>query len=173
MQFEPHPIELERVEPFPGESISHFLGRFERANVWTTYQIGRVTGIKAGVSRWKNLYLSPLYPTTQELEVLAEIVEVSSERLTEMLPPSMQAMKSPKMICLCAACYVDTPCHLIEWQFKGVNACDQHSLYLLKKCPKCKKFFDVPAEWEDGSCCNCSMPFSEMVANQGKARKAR
>jgi hypothetical protein len=58
MQIEPHTIELERVEPFPGESISHFLGRFERANVWTTYQIGRVTGIKAGVSRWKKLYLS-------------------------------------------------------------------------------------------------------------------
>lgn len=27
---ESHEIELDRVEPLPGESISHFLGRFER-----------------------------------------------------------------------------------------------------------------------------------------------
>ncbi|WP_373545955.1 hypothetical protein [Chamaesiphon sp.] len=168
-----HEIKLERVEPYPGESISHFLGRFERANVWTTYQIGRVTGIKAGVSRWKKLYLKPLFPTNRELEVLGEIVEVSADRLAQMLPSSDQAMKPPKTVCLCAACYIDTPCHLIEWQFKGVNACDRHGLYLLSKCPKCKKSFNVPAEWEEGACSRCGKSFSQMVVHQGRAKKAK
>lgn len=168
-----HEIKLERVEPYPGESISHFLGRFERANVWTTYQIGRVTGIKAGVSRWKKLYLRPLFPTRQELEVLAEIVEVSVDRLTEMLPFPTQGMKPPKTICLCAACYIDIPCHLIEWQFREVNVCDRHGLYLLSKCPKCKKAFSVPAEWEEGICSHCGKAFSEMVVHQGQAKKTR
>ncbi|MBW4420723.1 MAG: TniQ family protein [Myxacorys californica WJT36-NPBG1] len=174
MQFEAHQIELERVEPFPGESISHFLGRFERANVWTTYQIGRVTGIKAGVSRWKKLYLSPLFPTRQELEVLAEIVEVNADRLAEMLPPPTQAMKPPKSICLCAACYAKTPCHLIKWQYKEVTACDLHGLYLLKKCPKCKTPFDTPADWDSESCTksSCCASFAEMVVYQGKAKKS-
>ena len=168
-----HEIKLERVEPYPGESISHFLGRFERANVWTTYQIGRVTGIKAGVSRWKKLYLKPLFPTSQELELLAEIVEVSADRLAQMLPSSDQAMKPPKTVCLCAACYIDTPCHLIEWQFKGVNACDRHGLFLLSKCPKCKKSFNVPAEWEEGACSRRGKSFSQMVVHQGRAKKAK
>lgn len=173
MQFEAHEIKLERVEPFSGESISHFLGRFERANVWTTYQIGRVTGIKAGVSRWKKLYLHPLFPSKQELEVLSKIIEISAERLAEMLPVPTQAIKPPETICLCAACYTETPCHLINWQFKGVVVCDRHSLYLLSKCPKCKKTFSVPAEWEEGTCSHCGKPFSEMVKHQGRAKKAR
>ena len=149
------------------------MGRFERANVWTTYQIGRVTGIKAGVSRWKKLYLSPLFPTKQELEVLAELVEVSADRLAEMLPSQTQAMKPPGTICLCAACYLEMPCHLIQWQFKGVNLCDRHRLYLLSKCPKCKKTFSAPAEWEEDICFHCGKSFFEMVVHQGRAKKAK
>lgn len=170
MQFESHPIELEQVEPISGESISHFLGRFERANVWTTYQIGRVTGIKAGVSRWKKLYLSP-FPTRQELEALAEIVGVSADRLAEMLPPPTQSMKPPGTICLCATCYTEVSCHLIKWQFKGVIACDRHKVHLLKQCPKCRKPFEIPALWEDGACSRCSTPFTEMVRSQGGSKK--
>jgi hypothetical protein len=166
-----HEIKLEKVEPYPGESISHFLGRFERANVWTTYQIGRATGIKAGVSRWKKLYLKPLFPTKQELEMLAEVVEISADRLAQMLPSPDQALKPPKTICLCAACYVESPCHLIKWQLKGVNACDRHGLYLLSKCPQCKKTFSVPAEWEEGACFNCGKLFSGMISHQGRAKK--
>ncbi len=167
-----HKIKLERVEPFPGESISHFLGRFERANVWTTYQIGRVTGIKAGVSRWKKFYLNP-FPTRQELEVLAEIVEISTDRLAEMLPSPAQAMKPPDTICLCAACYAETPYHQIQWQFKEVNACDRHGLYLLSKCPKCRKAFSAPAEWEEAACSRCSKSFFEMIVHQGRAKNVK
>jgi hypothetical protein len=158
------------VAPFSGESISHFLGRFERANVWTTYQIGRASEIPGGVSRWKKLFLNPP-PTREELEALAAVVEVSADRLAEMLPPSGQAMKPPRPIWLCAACYVETPCHLVEWQFKGVTACYRHKLRLLEKCPKCKKTFVIPALWEDGACSRCSTPFAEMVRCQGGSKK--
>jgi len=173
MKFEPHEVVLERVKPFPEESISHFLGRFERANVWTTYQIGRASGVKAGVSRWKKLCLHPLFPNRQELEALAKIVGVSADRLTEMLPDPSQSMKPPKTICLCAACYVETPCHLIKWQLQEVTACDRHGLYLLSKCPKCKKPFSVPAEWEDGACSHCGKLFFEMITHQGQAKKIK
>ena len=160
---------LEVVHPFPGESISSFLGRFERANVWTTYQIGRVSGIGAGVSRWKNLYLNP-FPKREELEALANVVEVSADRLAEMLPPLGEALK-PRPIRLCAACYAEVPTHLIKWQFQSVTACDRHNLHLLQKCPKCKKPFDVPATWEDGTCQKCATLFAEMVKHKGASRK--
>jgi hypothetical protein len=155
---------LEVVNPFPGESISSFLGRFERANVWTTYQIGRVSGLGAVVSRWKKLYLNP-FPKREELEALANVVEVSADRLAEMLPPLGKTMK-PRPIQLCAACYAESPCHRIEWQFKDAYKCDRHHLRLLLKCTNCKTPFPIPALWVEGECLRCSLPFATMARRQ-------
>jgi hypothetical protein len=155
---------LEVVNPFPGESISSFLGRFERANVWTTYQIGRVSGLGAVVSRWKKLYLNP-FPKREELEALANVVEVSADRLAEMLPPLGKTMK-PRPIQLCAACYAESPCHRIEWQFKDAYKCDRHHLRLLLKCTNCKTPFPIPGLWVEGECLRCSLPFATMARRQ-------
>lgn len=75
------------VEPLEGESISHFLGRFRRQNYLTTAQLGKLTGLGAVISRWEKFYLNP-FPTQQELEALAAVVEVDADKLTEMLPSS-------------------------------------------------------------------------------------
>jgi hypothetical protein len=155
---------LEVVHPFPGESISSFLGRFERANVWTTYQIGRVSGLGAVVSRWKNLYLNP-FPTREELEALAKVVEVSADKLAEMLPPKGVTMK-PRPILLCAACYTEDPYHRIEWQFKERRGCDRHQLRLLAKCTNCETPFLIPALWVQGECPHCFLPFATMAKRQ-------
>ena len=160
---------LEVVNPFPGESISSFLGRFERANVWTTYQIGRVSGLGAVVSRWKNLYLNP-FPTREELEALAKVVEVSADKLAEMLPPLGKTMK-PRPILLCAVCYAENPYHRIEWQFKERSGCDCHQLRLLGKCINCETPFPIPALWVQGECPHCFLPFARMAKRQ-KSRRA-
>jgi hypothetical protein len=47
------------VEPFPGESLSHFLGRFRRKNYLKPAQLGKLTGLGAAISRWEKLYLNP------------------------------------------------------------------------------------------------------------------
>lgn len=159
------------VTPFPGESISHFLGRFERANQWSAYQIGRVTKMGAVISRWKKLYFNP-FPSQKELEMLAKVVEISAEELRLLLPSQIVTLQ-PRPIKLCAACYVETPCHLIKWQFKGFTACNRHRLRLLEKCPKCKKLFEIPALWEEGGCSRCLTSFAEMVRAQGPSRKCR
>lgn len=158
------------VTPFPRESISHFLGRFERANQWSTYQIGRVTGMGAVVSRWKNLYFNPSFPSQEELEVLAKVVEVDVNTLQSMFSGKGITLQ-PRPIRLCAACYIEEPYHRIGWQFKSVTACDRHKLHLLQKCPKCRKPFEIPALWEDGACSRCSTPFAEMVRSQGGSKK--
>lgn len=53
------------VEPFTGESISHFLGRFERANLLTGNQIGKEAGIGAVVTRWRRLFSQPISKRTR------------------------------------------------------------------------------------------------------------
>lgn len=159
---------IDVVTPFPDESISHFLGRFERANQWSAYQIGRVTKTGAVISRWKKLYFNP-FPSQKELEMLAKVVEVSVEELRLLLPSQTDTLQ-PRPIKLCAACYVETPCHLIKWQFKGFTACDRHRLRLLEKCPKCRKPFEIPALWEEGICSRCLTPFAEMVRSQGPSK---
>ncbi|WP_072033661.1 hypothetical protein [Aphanizomenon flos-aquae] len=67
---------------------------------------------------------------------------------------------------LCAACYVESPCHRIEWQFKVTQGCQHHSLSLLSECPNCGARFKVPALWVDGWCHRCFLPFGEMIEHQ-------
>ncbi|MEJ6482715.1 TniQ family protein [Nostoc punctiforme UO1] len=152
------------VEPLPGESISHFLGRFERANLLTGYQVGKEARIGAVVSRWKKLYLNP-FPTQQELEALAQVVEVQVDKLLEMLPPKGMTMK-PRPIRSCGACYGEVPYHRIEWQFKDKMKCDRHQLGLLTKCTNCQTPFVIPADWVEGKCSHCSLPFAKMAKRQ-------
>ncbi|MEH2184514.1 TniQ family protein [Nostoc sp.] len=155
---------INTVEPLPGESISHFLGRFERANLLTGYQIGKEAGVGAIVTRWKKLYLNP-FPTQQELEALAKFIEVEVEKLTETLPSKSITMK-PRPIKLCAACYGEQPYHRIEWQFKEKMKCDRHQLRLLTKCTNCETPFPIPADWVQGECPHCFLPFATMAKRQ-------
>lgn len=152
---------LFRVEPFEGESISHFLGRFRRANELTPSGLAKAAGLGGAIARWEKFRFNPP-PSRQQLEALAVVVGVEADRLVQMLPPAGVGMKmEPNR--LCAACYAESPCHKIEWQFKTMQGCDRHKLTLLSECPNCGARFKVPALWADGWCRRCFFPFVDMV----------
>lgn len=48
---------LFEFEPLPGESLSHFLGRFRRPNHLTPSSLGQLAGIGAVVARWERFVL--------------------------------------------------------------------------------------------------------------------
>lgn len=123
-----------------------------------------MAGIGAVIARWERFHFNPR-PSQQELEAIASVVEVDAERLAEMLPPVGVSMQHER-IRLCGACYAETPCHQIKWQFKETAGCDRHHLRLLSKCPKCEARFKIPALWEFGVCHRCTTPFAEMVNYQ-------
>ena len=164
METPPIPPWIFPVEPHDGESLSHFLGRFRRANYATTSQLGQKTGLGGAIARWEKFYLNP-FPTQQQLEALAAVVRVGAERLRLMLPPQGVGMKH-EPIRLCASCYAEEPSHRIEWQFKETRGCDRHQLRLLSECPTCGARFSVPALWVEGSCQRCSTSFSAMAMHQ-------
>lgn len=152
------------VEPLEGESISHYLGRFRRANELSSTQLGKISGLGAVIGRWEKFRFNPP-PDREQLEALAKVIGVEGNRLAQMLPPQGTGMKlSP--IRLCAACYVENLCHQIEWQFKKSDRCHKHELRLLSECPNCKTRFQIPALWVDGCCTRCFLPFVEMVKSQ-------
>ncbi|MEO1433369.1 MAG: TniQ family protein [Cyanobacteria bacterium J06633_8] len=155
------------IEPFPGESISHFLGRFERANLLTGYQIGKEAGIGSVVTRWRKLFLNP-FPSQKEIEALADVTEIDAIKISMMLPPKSMTMK-PRPIRLCAACYAESPYHRIEWQLKDLMKCRHHQLRLLTKCTNCLKPFPIPADWINGECRHCGLQFARMVKVQERA----
>ena len=155
---------LFQIEPYEGESLSHFLGRFRQQNHLTPSGLGQLAGIGAVVARWERFHLNPP-PSRKEFEALAKVVGVSAERLTEMLPPKGVGMQWTP-IRLCGACYGEAPCHRMEWQYKSIWKCDRHQLKLLSKCPQCEAPFKMPAVWEDGVCYRCQTPFAEMSVHQ-------
>lgn len=155
---------LFQIEPLQGESLSHFLGRFRRANDLTPTGLGKATGLGGAIARWEKFRFNPP-PSRQQLEALAKVVEVDADRLAQMLPPAGVRMKL-EPIRLCAACYVESAYHKIEWQLKITQGCDRHKLSLLSECPNCGVRFKIPALWIDSWCSRCFLPFSEMAEYQ-------
>jgi len=84
METPPIPPWIFPVEPHDGESLSHFLGRFRRANYAITSQLGQKTRLGGTIARWERFYLNP-FPT-QQLEALSAVVRVDAEQLRLMLP---------------------------------------------------------------------------------------
>ncbi|QMS89609.1 TniQ family protein [Nostoc edaphicum CCNP1411] len=155
---------LFRVQPYQGESLSHFLGRFRQANDLTPTGLGKAAGLGGAIARWEKFRFNPP-PSRQQLEALATVVGVEADRLTQMLPPAEVGMKL-EPIRLCAACYTESPCHKIEWQLKLKQGCDRHQLSLLSECPNCGARFKLPALWVDGWCQRCFLTFAEMAEFQ-------
>lgn len=155
---------LFQVEPLESESLSHFLGRFRRANDLTPTGLGKVAGLGGAIARWEKFRFNPP-PIRQQLEALAVVVRVGADRLSQMLPPAVVGMKL-EPIRLCAACYALMPYHRMEWQFKTTAGCDRHQLRLLSECPSCGARFKIPALWVEGACQRCFIPFAEMAKYQ-------
>jgi hypothetical protein len=155
------------VEPYDEESLSHFLGRVRLKNHLTANGLGRMAGIGAVIARWERFHLNP-YPTETQFEALGEVLGVSPERFWGMLPMKGEGMQC-EPIRLCGACYGESPCHRIEWQYKSVWKCDHHNLKLLSKCPNCEAKFKIPALWEHGCCSRCHIPFEQMLDFQKMA----
>ncbi len=157
------------LEPYEGESISHYLGRLRRLeanSLPSAYSLGNLVELGATLARWEKLYFNP-FPSHDELKALGQLIRVDPNRLSEMLPPLGKTMQ-PRPIRLCGACYVQMPYHRIEWQFKSKEQrrCDRHQLRLLFKCPQCKRQFPIPALWVEGACQNCSLSFAKMAKYQ-------
>jgi transcriptional regulator with XRE-family HTH domain len=155
---------LFRVEPFDGESLSHFLGTFRRTNDLTPSGLGKAAGLGSAVARWEKFRFNPP-PSHQQLEKLAAVIGVDVNRLLEMLPPVGVGMKL-EPIRLCGACYRESPCHKIEWQFEVTQGCGRHKLRLLSECPNCGARFKIPALWVDGWCHRCFTTFADMAERQ-------
>ena len=155
------------VEPYEGESISHYLGRlrrFKANSLPSAHSLGKLAGLGAIVGRWEKLYFNP-FPSYAELEALGKLIRVDATRLAEMLPPKGVTMK-PRPIRLCGACYGESPCHRLEWQYKDAYKCDRHRLRLLTKCTNCETVFPIPALWVKGECPHCCLPFETMARRQ-------
>jgi hypothetical protein len=155
---------LFQIEPLQGESLSHFLGRFRRANDLTPTGLGKATGLGGAIARWEKFRFNPP-PSPQQLAVLAVVVGVDVNRLKQMLPPVGVGMKMEPTR-LCAACYVESPCHKIEWQLKVTQGCANHNLTLLSECPNCGARFKHPALWVNPWCHRCLFGFTDMVKYQ-------
>jgi hypothetical protein len=167
MKEEENELWLTKVEPFEGESISHFLGRFRRAkgNRFSAPSgLGEVAGLGAVLARWEKFYFSP-FPTQQELEKLAKVVMLDADRLREMFPFECMVTQI-KPIMLCAICYQEAPYHRLKWQDKNKRGCDRHNVRLLSKCINCGTLFSIPSMWLNGKCDRCHLPFVNMIKQQ-------
>ncbi len=155
------------LQPFEGESVSHYFGRFRRqpaVSIPKPSQLSQLAGIGPALFRWEQFYFNPP-PTRKELEALAQLVSLDPKQLEEMFPPASERTLYRSMR-LCAACYLEAPYHRKEWQFQSLEGCEKHRLRFLSRCPGCDTKIALPRDWSQGICLNCGMRFASMVKYQ-------
>jgi hypothetical protein len=157
---------LFKVDPYKGESLSHFLGRLRRLNYLSPSALGKLTRLGGAISRWEKFHHNP-FPSEQELQALGNLAGYSSGQLREMLPSSVER-KNCNTIRLCSACYGDSPYHRLEWQYQSKWKCERHNLNLLSSCPQCSRKFSIPSLWQSGCCEKCRIPFRGMKQKSPK-----
>ena len=159
-----------RVVPVPGESFGHFMGRFRRANQLSHRAVAEHLGVRVS---WVEDWERPSRrrnPTELQRIALSKLVEIEPRQLARMLPPTRLHLQTR----LCAACYGETPVHLVNWQREGRGVCDRHALRLLSACPICGAGFRLPALWKDERCEQCELGFAQMgVYQQSSQRQGR
>lgn len=162
------------LEPFEGESISHYFGRFRRQKIIsasTPSRLGKAAGIGTALSRWEKFHFNPR-PTQKELEAMSKLIGVEVSKLEALCPPKGEAMVH-RSTRLCAVCYREAPYHRIHWQFQATEYCEKHELPLISRCPACDEKFPLPSEWKEGNCQRCGMKFTSMKKRQIIAKEKR
>lgn len=156
------------LQPFEGESISHYLGRYRRqpiVSVSSPISFGLSTGCGSIFYRWEHLYFNPR-PTVEEISLVCSVIGLREEELKKMLPASDESVLI-QPIRLCALCYVNHPWHLMEWQYKSRASCMLHGVELMSLCPGCQKKFVLPCFWTEWMVCDrCGYGFRRMYRRQ-------
>ena len=166
-----HPSESERppwyLEPFEGESVNHYFGRFRRqpaVSVAKPTSLSRLAKVGPVLFKWEHFYFNPP-PKRTEIEAIGKLINLEVEKLVAMFPPSGGRIvyRSTRF---CAACYREAPYHRMMWQFQSVAGCEKHRLRLLSRCPGCNTKISLPNEWEEGVCKQGGMKFMSMMKRQ-------
>ncbi len=151
------------LEPYQGESISHYLGRWmnqEVVSISSSSSLSQQLRLGKTLWRWERFYFNPP-PSEDELEILGNILELSQVQLRELFPPVEEPIKC-QPIRLCGLCYAEKPYHRMEWQYQSQFNCSKHGVKLLTKCPSCRQRFAIPSHWVEGRCQRCDMAFKRM-----------
>lgn len=151
-----------RVRAYKGESFGHYLGRFRRANCLSRQGLAQLVGVSGGMVSYWETPSRRLIPTLEQLTTLSQLLGITVEQLSQMLPTDRGVVHLRTR--LCATCYGQVPTHQKVWQQAGVDVCKLHRHPLLTGCPACGTDFRLPALWSDGWCEYCWLPFREMGA---------
>ena len=151
---------LFRVDPHPGESFGHFLGRFRRANRLSSKHLSAMLEVNSHVVDYWETPSRRRRPNKAELKQLSGLTGVAPAEFGKMWPRKGTLLYLPTR--LCPHCYAKEPWHRLAWQKENAPKCDRHRLKLLQACPGCGSAFRLPCEWERGECDLCRMPFGEM-----------
>lgn len=98
-----------QIQPYQGESISHYLGRVRRADAVSASSasgLSKALGLGIALARWEKFRFNP-YPSRVELEALDELVRLGVDRLIELFPPEDEPIRL-QPIRFCPACYVES-----------------------------------------------------------------
>lgn len=155
------------LEPYDGESVSHYFGRFRRqeiVSVSSPASLSRAAKLGPALSRWEKFRFNPR-PNPKELEAIGKLIGLDADRLAAMFPPLGVAIvhRSTRM---CGLCYKEADYHRVEWQFKSTEGCNKHRLRLISRCPACDEKIAQPFEWIEGQCQRCGMKFTSMAKRQ-------
>lgn len=157
------------IEPYEGESVSHYFGRLKRAEIFSInrkFLLSKTMGLGYVLPYWERFLFNPR-PNHRHFQKISRFTGLTIDKV-EALFPAQDANTVHRSTRMCCACYREAPYHRMEWQYESTAGCDKHQLRLLSRCPSCDEKFAYPSEWDVGACKRCGMKFTSMIKRQKK-----
>lgn len=157
------------IEPYEGESVSHYFGRLKRAEIFSITRKGllsKTMGVGHLLPHWEEFRFGAR-PNYRHFQKISRFTGLTIAKVQALFPPAGTDVvhRSTRM---CCACYREAPYHRMEWQYESTAGCEKHQLRLLSRCPSCDEKFAYPTEWDVGACKRCGMKFASMAKRQKK-----
>jgi len=155
------------IEPYEGESVSHYFGRLKRSEIYSinrNHLLSKKMGVGYVLPYWEKFLFNPP-PNHRQFQKISKFIGLTIDKVEALFPPTgIRTVNRSTRVC--CACYREAPYHRTEWQYESTTGCDKHQLRLLSRCPSCDEKFAYPNEWDIGACKRCGMKFVSMAKRQ-------
>lgn len=125
---------VERLEPYPDESLAGFVARWARANILYS-RLRLLTAI--GVSKAIRVFPSDLCDLSQALGVAMSVLESISPATNPIRPVLRRSFTRPVTEAVCPQCLVEASYSRQLWSHAMATACPAHGRRLLDQCQQC------------------------------------
>ncbi len=160
---------LIRIKPYHDESIEGFCYRLMLANGYSTPRSVLPLLEKININHYSsNIFQDFIADLSKKTEIDQELLFIltvkkycETMKIQDYLTSELYKFLRHKQVKFCPLCLSEGFYHKLSWDFTLTAACTKHEVYLLEKCPECRKRISLTNFFK--GFCKCGASLKSMI----------